>query len=56
MDGEQQQRFMNIVAVLVEKLGGEVTITEAEIQSPPEGEVTTTADGKITFKTGKRND
>ena len=46
----EQQRFLNIIAVLVQKLGGEVVITEAELRNPPAGNMNVTPENTITIK------
>lgn len=48
------QELYNVIAILVEKLGGEVTITQAERVTPPEGIVSTNPDGSVTIKVVKR--
>jgi len=34
------QNLYNIIAILTKKLGGKVTITQAEIENPPRGTAT----------------
>lgn len=48
-----QQRIFNIIAILTQRLGGEVTVTEAEIQAAPEGVVTINPDQTMTIKVEK---
>lgn len=49
MNNDMQSLF-NVIAILAKKLGGEVTLTEAELQTPPVGVVTRNPNGSITLK------
>lgn len=48
---DNTQDLYNLVAVLVKRLGGEVTVSREEQDNPPYGMVTSNGDGTITIKT-----
>ena len=48
------QSLYNVIAVLVKKLGGEVTINDADLEDPPRATVTRShATGKIVITVDK---
>lgn len=52
---DHQQRLFDIIAILTDKLGGEVTITERELQRAPTGKVTRNPDGSMVLSTERHD-